>query len=165
MILRACALVQQPYSLSVAEAYFSQVGHDSKQKHTHTAPRPVPLVCVLVRQTLPTAAAPCFFFAVKNSELCDGACANTSWRSSTRDEEPRMRKQKPRERLWVASELAEHFCHSLTLRTSVFPLSIRLLFGPITRPTIKKSTSVADLDSNQEVGGGAKASGCLMFEW
>ena len=59
----------------------------------------------------------------------------------------------------------EHFCHSPTLKTSVFPLSIRLLFGPITSPTIKKSTSVADLDSNQEVGGGAKASGSRMFKW
>ena len=59
----------------------------------------------------------------------------------------------------------EHFCHSLTLKTSVFPLSIRLIFGPITSPTIKKSTSAADLDSNQEVGGGAKASGCRMLEW
>ena len=59
----------------------------------------------------------------------------------------------------------EHFSHSLTLKTSVFPLSIRLLFGPIKSPTIKKSTSVADLDSNQEVGGGAKASGCRMLEW
>ena len=58
----------------------------------------------------------------------------------------------------------EHFCHSLTLKTSVFPLSIRLIFGPITSPTIKKSTSAADLDSNQEVGGGAKASGCRMLE-
>ena len=36
----------------------------------------------------------------------DGACANTSWRSSIRREEPRTRIQKPRERLWVASELA-----------------------------------------------------------
>ena len=26
---------------------------------------------------------------------------------------------------WVASEPAEHFCHSLTLKTSFFPLSIR----------------------------------------
>ena len=59
----------------------------------------------------------------------------------------------------------EHFCRSLTLKTSVFPLSIRLHLGPITSPTIKKSTSVADVDSNQEVGGGAKASGCRMFEW
>ena len=32
----------------------------------------------------------------------------------------------------------EHFCHSLTLKTSVFPLSIRLLFGPITSLTVKK---------------------------
>ena len=59
----------------------------------------------------------------------------------------------------------ERFCHSLTLKTSVFPFSIRLLFGPITSPTIKKWTSVADLDSNQEVGGGAKASGCRKLEW
>ena len=33
----------------------------------------------------------------------NGACAITSWRSSTRHEEPRTRIQKPRERLWVAS--------------------------------------------------------------
>ena len=50
----------------------------------------------------------------------------------------------------------EHFCRSLTLKTSIFPLSIRLLFGPITSPTIKKSTCVSDLDSNQEVDGGQK---------
>ena len=56
----------------------------------------------------------------------------------------------------------EHFCHSMTLKTSVFPLSIRLLFGPITSPTIKKSTSVSDLDSNQEADGGAKASRLMM---
>ena len=59
----------------------------------------------------------------------------------------------------------EHFCHSLTLKTSFFPLSIRFLFGPITNPTIKKSTSVTDLDSNQEVGGRAKASGFRKLEW
>ena len=59
----------------------------------------------------------------------------------------------------------EPFCHSLTLKTSFFPLLIRLLFGPITSPTSKISTAVADLDSNQEVGGGAKASGCLKLEW
>ena len=29
----------------------------------------------------------------------------------------------------------EHFCHSLAVKTSFFPLSIRLLFGPITSPT------------------------------
>ena len=33
----------------------------------------------------------------------NGACANTSWHSSTRDKEPRTRIQKPREGLWVAS--------------------------------------------------------------
>ena len=58
----------------------------------------------------------------------------------------------------------EHFCHSLTVKTSFFPLSIRLLFGPITSPTSEISTPVADLDSNQEVGGGAKASGCRRLE-
>ena len=31
----------------------------------------------------------------------------------------------------------EHFYHSLTLKTSFFPLSIRLLFGPITIPQFK----------------------------
>ena len=59
----------------------------------------------------------------------------------------------------------EHFCHSLTLKTSVFPLWIRFLSGPITSSTTKKSTSVADLDSNQEVDGGAKACTCRMLEW
>ena len=39
----------------------------------------------------------------------NGACANTSRRSSTRDEESRTRIQKPRERLWVASEQAGTF--------------------------------------------------------
>ena len=32
----------------------------------------------------------------------------------------------------------EHFCHSLTLKTSFFPLSIRLLFGAISGPKIEK---------------------------
>ena len=44
-----------------------------------------------------------------NTYKVNGACANTSWRSSTRHEEPRTRIQKPRERLWVASELAGTF--------------------------------------------------------
>ena len=56
----------------------------------------------------------------------------------------------------------EHFCHSLKVKTSFFPLSIRLLFGPITSPTSEISTPVADLDSNQEVGGGAKGKSLRM---
>ena len=80
----------------------------------------------------------------------NGACANTSRRSSTRHEEPRTRIQKPTKGSGWQANWREHFCLSPTLKTCLFPLSIRLLFRPITSPAIKKSTPVADLDSNQE---------------
>ena len=52
---------------------------------------------------------------------------------------------------WVASEqVGTFFCYSQTLKTSFFPLSIRLLFGAKASLTIKRSTTVDHLDSYQE---------------
>ena len=72
--------------------------------------------------------------------------------------------QKPRERLWVASELAGTFLPFADTENQFLST-----FDSPSFRTHNKShnlkTSVADPDSNQDVGGGTKASGCHKLEW